>query len=454
MRKAAMLCAFYLIGTICLQAKNPSYMEYIEKYYPIAVEEMQRTGIPASIKLAQGILESNAGRSFLAVEANNHFGIKCGSTWSGKKKFREDDDYDKKGRIRKSCFRAYEAPEMSFYAHSQFLKDPNKAYRYGFLFDLDSDDYIAWAKGLQRSGYATNPKYSKLLISLIEQYELFQYDTPVYEHLKPVADAASFTYQINGAEVADAISGDTPASIANRMDVKINHILRYNKELHHPGQNLEAGYTVYLQKKRNRYLGKKKMHIVRVGESVFDISQKYGILESKLRDRNNLDGFEQPKAGEYIFLQGKRSRSDKVKIDYSAKKSKPVKQEVEQEDQIIDGNQILAFADEEHLDFIITPKEDAELTEADNENNETQLNVNIYTQSADKEPKVATAISSPVVIQRERKRPTEGRSTHIVSKGETLYRISRMHDMNVQDLMEMNGLNNAMIFEGQALIVK
>ena len=145
--------------------RNSSASSYIEKYKTIAVSEMNMYGIPASITLAQGLLESGNGNSSLAVEANNHFGIKCNSDWKGKTILRDDDQKD-------DCFRVYSSPEDSFHDHSEFLKRK----RYAFLFELDKNDYVGWANGLKQAGYATNPKYPDLLISLIDRYGLSKYD--------------------------------------------------------------------------------------------------------------------------------------------------------------------------------------------------------------------------------------------------------------------------------------
>lgn len=146
---------------------STSGLTYIEQYKDIAIAEMNQYGIPASIKLAQALLESGNGNSYLAREANNHFGIKCGGVWQGKSVTRPDDHV-------RDCFRVYNNPEHSFRDHSQFLLRK----RYEKLFTLDKNDYKGWAKGLKEAGYATNPRYPELLINLIERYQLYQYDRP------------------------------------------------------------------------------------------------------------------------------------------------------------------------------------------------------------------------------------------------------------------------------------
>lgn len=163
-----------MLASYQLSFANDITQAYIDQYKSIAINEMNEYGIPASIKMAQAILESSSGRSSLARESNNHFGIKCGGEWTGGKAYREDDDYQN-GLLVKSCFRAYGDPAESFRAHSEFLAN-RKSKRYDFLFDLDRYDYKAWAKGLQKAGYATDPKYPSKLISLIEEYELYLLD--------------------------------------------------------------------------------------------------------------------------------------------------------------------------------------------------------------------------------------------------------------------------------------
>ncbi len=168
------LFLFSFLMTQVLALSNDATLQYIEKYKTIAISEMQRTGIPASIKLAQGILESNSGQSTLARQSNNHFGIKCGDDWDGEVVYRHDDDYHN-GLLVKSCFRSYDDPYESYIAHSDFLSNPYSR-RYKFLFNLEQTDYRAWAHGLKKSGYATDQKYPEKLIRIIENYQLYQFD--------------------------------------------------------------------------------------------------------------------------------------------------------------------------------------------------------------------------------------------------------------------------------------
>ena len=164
-----------------LSTPRPAGYEYINEFKELAIAEMHRTGIPASITLAQGMHESNYGGSSLATQAHNHFGIKCKSYWKGQTYYHKDDDYDKKGRLLESCFRAYNDAVESYIDHSNFLKYSKN---YSWMFSLEKTNYRAWAFGLKNSGYATDPKYAEKLLKIISTYQLDQYDYVSIESLK------------------------------------------------------------------------------------------------------------------------------------------------------------------------------------------------------------------------------------------------------------------------------
>lgn len=220
--------------------------DYIHRFKDIAIEEMQRHGIPASIKLAQGILESGNGNSQLARRANNHFGIKCTSDWSGGRTYHDDDQEN-------DCFRVYAHPEESFRDHSQFLLRR----RYEKLFQLDPRDYRAWARGLKEAGYATNPRYADLLIDLIERYELYQYDDPsigrnprprvtqvpvhVQESPKRAPEPVIPEKNVVTMVIHEVLPGETLAQIARRYELTAEEIRLMNGLKNHevhPGQLL------------------------------------------------------------------------------------------------------------------------------------------------------------------------------------------------------------------------
>ena len=193
--------------------------DYVKFYSNIAMDEMIQFGIPASITLAQGILESGAGKGRLAVQANNHFGIKC-HDWNGKKIYHDDDE-------EQECFRKYDNPEYSYRDHSLFLS--NRA-RYSFLFDLKKDDYKQWAKGLKKAGYATDPKYPQKLIDLIQRYQLYKYDNIVLKKKnKP--------YKIK--------KGDTLFSISEKFNMPVDAIIELNNL---EGDNLIIGQVIMIKK--------------------------------------------------------------------------------------------------------------------------------------------------------------------------------------------------------------
>jgi len=284
---------------------------YIGKYKQISIHEMNRTGIPASITLAQGLLESNWGRSNLAVKSNNHFGIKCSGDYSGKKHLRYDDEYNKLGKKKKSCFRVYDSAEDSFYDHSEFLTDKNKHKRYGFLFEFASSDYRSWAKGLSKSGYASDPKYASKLISIIKKHELWRYD----EERGPFTDdqivkietiekdhSYKITY-LNSCKIVLAKGGESVKILASSIGVSSRSIVKHNTGLSKKGDLLDAGQKVYLEKKKRFYLGKEKEHILGNGENIANISNKYGISEDFLRKINRLSKKEELSRGDVAKLK-------------------------------------------------------------------------------------------------------------------------------------------------------
>ena len=183
MKQAALFLPVILLATGCGLFRSPveynspaAQLAYIQKYKDVAIAEMNRSGIPASIIMAQALLESGSGLSEVARKANNHFGIKCTSQWTGATFRKKDDDRNSTGSIVESCFRRYNDVAESYADHGDFIRDPRSSYRYGFLFNLDRTDYKSWARGLQSAGYATSTEYSNRLIALIERLQLYQYD--------------------------------------------------------------------------------------------------------------------------------------------------------------------------------------------------------------------------------------------------------------------------------------
>lgn len=431
-----------LISSLLSAQKSEDHLKYIEKYKKIAMEEMERAGIPASIKLAQGILESNAGKSYLARKANNHFGIKCHSNWKGKKVYREDDDYDEHGKLQKSCFRGYKNAEASYIAHSEFLRDPKKRGRYGFLFRLDPTDYKKWARGLKRAGYATSATYAEKLISLIERYELYQYDTKtpgevVAPEPPPIVEKIP---RVNDIKVAYAKAGDTPSTIAGANGVSVNSILKYNEKLGRANTKLEEGTRVYLQPKRGSYRGKQEWHTVVHGENMYSISQRYGVKLHKLLKKNRLSTGQEAAVGERLRLRGWKVK-ERPKLA-SEVRNKPT----DVPELILDDENEEVELDESDLPIIeppVAPPPVIERPEPVREERPTDFPP--VTTNPNPDP---TPSSPPVTV------PNDNPIYHTVLKGETLYRIAKKYNMTVDELLKLNNLTSTTIRKGQKLRVR
>lgn len=268
--------------------------KYIEEWSPIAVQNMNQYGIPASIILAQGILESGSGQSDLAREANNHFGIKCHRDWNGRKVYKDDDAKDE-------CFRAYRKAQESFDDHAEFLKTRS---RYAALFELNPTDYKAWAKGLKKAGYATNPKYDKLLIDLIDRYQLHRYDVMQYNP-DDQDDFQTVPLLVNrsdnGVKYVIVRPGDSFERIAELTDRRVEELMEYN-ELRYD-DSLSVGQFLYLQPKRRRSARAHKTHKIAPGESMHQIAQRYAIRMSELYQRNQIKAGEQAAVGRVLKLR-------------------------------------------------------------------------------------------------------------------------------------------------------
>ena len=282
------ICCFGLLNA----EENPSLM-YISQYKEIAISEMHKSGIPASIKMAQALLESGAGRSTLALEANNHFGIKCGGSWTGKTFYRKDDDYNDKGKLIESCFRKFSAVEESYTAHSDFLKNQK---RYAFLFDYKPTDYKKWAHGLKKAGYATDNAYPKKLIQIIEKYELYALDNEeaIYVESTPKkkeqleTDNSGFEYE-SSSEI-----NPSDEFVASNDQKRTR---RSNKRKKRKDNKRES---------KNRH-SSPVSHIVLEDQSISEIAMIYDISETGLRLRNRLPKNGEPLAGEKIYLRKKIS---------------------------------------------------------------------------------------------------------------------------------------------------
>lgn len=303
------VCCLAIIGCLLCpadawgQRRNTRYNNYIKEYAPLAVEQMKAHGIPASITLAQGLLESGAGMSSLAKKSNNHFGIKCHRNWRGRKVYYTDDAPNE-------CFRAYRHPRDSYEDHSKFLKSGQ---RYAFLFKLKKTDYKGWARGLKKAGYATDPSYANRLISIIEDYDLYKYDSKgmskseqrKWEKLikkKPWLVNPHQIYTANGLAYVVARDGDDFRVLGKELDISWKKLVKYNDL--QKDYTLEEGDIIYL-KQKNKRADKKydPKYIVRDGDSMHGIAQKFGIRLKYLYRLNKKDAEYVPEVGDIIWVR-------------------------------------------------------------------------------------------------------------------------------------------------------
>lgn len=313
------------------EAQTISIEDYIKTYRDIAIQEMIRTGVPASITIAQGIVETENGNSKLVKKSNNHFGIKCKETWTGPSVSHDDDAPGE-------CFRKYGSAEESYIDHSNFLKTRK---HYAFLFQLDPADYKAWAYGLKKAGYATNPRYPEMLIKYIETYNLNEYSLmalgkkktdepvatttvavdqpkpviketvkkeqpapvketkPVVVETKPAVTYPTGEFKINETRVTYVTKGTSFLAIAQQFNIPLKWLYDFNdvKET----EAVAKDQLIYLQRKRK--IGLNEFHVVAQGETLYDIAQKEGIRLDALQQYNLLQGNQQPAVGEKLYLQ-------------------------------------------------------------------------------------------------------------------------------------------------------
>ena len=321
--------------------QDPVVIEYINKYKELAIAEMQRTGIPASIKLAQGIHETSAGTSDLVKRSNNHFGLKCKAEWTGMTVKHTDDAPNE-------CFRKYESPVDSYKDQSNYLKG---APRYASLFMLDPTDYKAWAFGLKKAGYATNPKYSQVLVKLIEDYDLQDYtmialgklkrgqETLAKNEIKSENKNAEMTkaekpvvmppepevvvyakketkkeaavekkpdypdgeFKINETKVIYAKKGTSYLSIAEKYALPLARIFEFNEMK--VQEVVDKDQLIYIMRKRK--VGVNDQHIVKPGETLADIAQTEALRIESLLEYNFLQSNMQPAVGSVLYLRTK-----------------------------------------------------------------------------------------------------------------------------------------------------
>lgn len=356
--KKLLLSLFTLFTAAALTAQDEAVIrEYISKYKDMAIAEMQRTGVPASIKLAQGIHETSAGTSVLVLKSNNHFGLKCKTEWKGMSVKHTDDAPNE-------CFRKYERPEQSYRDQSDYLKNQP---RYASLFQLDPADYKAWAYGLKRAGYATNPKYAPVLIKLIEDYNLQDYTLialgkikesdiagvkkeediatikndafipavqvvrtaepvtkpvtvpvtekqitePIVVKEEPKPSFPADEFKINETKVIYITKGTSYLSVAQQYNIPLARIFEFNDMKQ--GEAAEKDQLVYLMRKRKT--GANEFHVVQPGESLHDIAQTEAIRIESLLEYNLLSPTDKPALGEKLYLFTKATAQPRLVLN-------------------------------------------------------------------------------------------------------------------------------------------
>lgn len=458
---------FFLLPSMCLSMlitaqsdKKFTSEEYISTYKDFAVIEMHAYSIPASITLAQGILESSNGNSKLAKEGNNHFGIKCKSDWTGKTIYVDDDAPNE-------CFRAYNSALESFKDHSEFLKNN---WRYNELFKLHPTDYKGWAEGLRKAGYATNPKYHEILVNLIERYKLHQYD---YIPLTSYVAKKELEIKNNDIPAVYVQEGETVKDIAQKNDLPENRIYKWNDLP--KGAEITEGDILYLKPKKRS--GSTEVHVVQPGQDMYDISQMYGIKLKHLYKKNRMEQGIEPAPGEKIYMQEKRDKDEPVKP--ATKETTPKPQEVQKTDfvnpntspvkvettEVVEreanpdyhvvkaGDNIYRIAERYHVleeDLIkwnrmgvidLQPGQKIYLSKEVADRN-----------SPERQPTPAP-ITVPAKKPETKPTPANQVKYHVVKAGETVYRICTTYGITADQLAKWNNLKGNNIYEGQKLRV-
>ena len=482
MSKKLILLSTIFFWALIAGAQNEYREAYIHKFSGIAIREMERAGVPASIKLAQAILESDAGRSDLARRANNHFGIKCGGNWNGRKVYKEDDDVDDRGRLIESCFRVYRDVEASFVGHSEFLRDPKKADRYGFLFRLNPLDYRRWAIGLKQAGYATSATYHTKLINIIETYGLDRYDAMTSTDLIVSTDFSREGFlTLNDVKYVLAAEDETVEEIARRTDITLRRLIKYNEKIDDAEERLNEGRKIFLQRKRCAYRGKKTWHYVHEQETMFDISQLYGVRLSKLYKRNRMEEGEQPAVNERIKVRGGKVKErpalrgekrelppipellfDELVPEIDVEELTP-EPEIPMEEPAIPTRP--APSTPENVRPVPPPPANSPVEEPLEEDELFEIEPNRPPRPATEpkeEPLIENPFQSPQTTPerppvREEPPPAPppaGANFHTVETGDTLWNISRRYNTTVETIVRLNGLTDYTIKVGQRLRVK
>ncbi|PSL50195.1 flagellum-specific peptidoglycan hydrolase FlgJ [Chitinophaga niastensis] len=480
-RKFLLIVSFLIGFVTLLQAQNMTTQQYIATYKNLAIEEMRRSGVPAAITLAQGVVESQSGNGTLCLQSNNHFGIKCKNTWTGKT-IKYDDD------AAQECFRVYESASDSYKDHSDFLHNNP---RYAFLFQFNGDDYKSWAFGLKQAGYATNRTYPQQLIKIIEDNNLQQYTliamgkaapetgdgTDIYavtpgkqenktspsKHYnsrnKPVAgNYPKGIFDINGRKAVYVRAGTSLIQVADQRNIRLRKLVRFNDL--EDDSPLPKDMILFLQKKSKR--GSKEFHNVASGESIHDVAQAEGIQLRWLRRRNKMHEGEEPAAGQRLTLDGFASNAPRL-----AKSTRVLKEEDQEPPEDFSPRKAIENMKEEIAKA--TPAGGTAVPEAKPQpqtqqqqqggvpvamiedlkkaGQVTTTNGSSAPKASMPQPAAQPPATQPAPVQK------TGMQYHDVQPKETLYGIAKMYNRSITQLQEWNNLQGFDIKIGQRLLV-
>lgn len=438
MKLRGFLTGVFLLVLLTVSAQHKMTVEqYIHRFKEIARNEMIKSGIPASIKLGQGILESGFGNSDLAKNANNHFGIKCHKEWNGNTYHMDDDAANE-------CFRVYKNPDESYLDHTHFLTSRS---RYADLFKLEPTDYKSWAEGLQKAGYATNPKYASTLIGLIEKYELYHHDKPGGKEHKPFDShkhvvneqstvlnphdklnikQSEAVFYFNGLKTVRVQESDDLRTVARRYNIPANYLASFNDL----DINTEVipGAILYIQAKKNK--AKKEKHLVTNDETMHEISQLYGIKLDALLKRNLLNEGQEPANGETIFMKKKATKMPALR----KKETKPVIMPAP-----VQKEETIEVKKEEEIQQVSEPVI-------------AKVEAPVVTKPVQEVKPVVEKPNEKTVISQPQ--ASANNITHTVEKGDTLYNLSKRYNVTVQEIIQKNMIEDNNIKIGQTLIIK
>jgi LysM repeat protein len=459
MRTSFFICSVFTLAGILSNsfcyAQNTTLQDitdYIQTYKAAAIEEMQRAKIPASITLAQGLHESGNGKSVLAREAKNHFGIKCHKEWNGKT-YTYDDD------AKGECFRVYDDAFTSYRDHSDFLTSRT---RYADLFTYPINDYKSWAYGLKAAGYATNPKYAEIIIRTIEENKLYEYDvviapdksinnnvaqavvTPAVKETAPERQSPT---TINQVLVARLNADATVAQVASLYSLEASDIAKFNDVA--TTDVFPKGTAIFLEHKRKT--GEVPSYTVKKGESMKSISDQFGVRLNTLYARNLMKENDQPIEGETIYLQGKRTVAPST-VSYAefikqhAPKAVILPNPVKPAPALVSTTTTNGTVDKTTEAMVV--KQDDKIYIPITSKVQVEQPVVVAKQPAAVVPvQAAKTIAAPTV------KASAGVSTYVIQPKDTLYSLSRKFNVSVEEIKAWNNMTDNSISIGQSLIV-